>query len=233
MRSRTSSDSSSLVLAQVGLQQLAVAARASRACRGWRAAGAARARPSSPSSACSSTIELGVDGSGRRSRSPRRRPARTGGSGRPAGARGGRTRRGTRASPAAAACACRARGRRGRPARCPRGAASASAAASSKVNISFCTMSVDSPTPRANSSVVLERRRLDPPVARGLEDAPRGRLDRRRAARVGGQHVERAARGLELRCSPARARARNGLVARSRPSVVSPCGPGRRACSSG
>ena len=62
--------------------------------------------------------------------------------------------RGTRASPAAAACACRARRRRGRSPAVPSGrSVSERPALSSNVNISFWTMSVDSPTPRANSSV--------------------------------------------------------------------------------
>ena len=69
-------------------------------------------------------------------------------------ARGGRSSTDTRASPAGGACACRARRRPGRPARSPPGAASATARRRRRsVNISLRTMSVDSPTPRANSSV--------------------------------------------------------------------------------
>ena len=88
----------------------------------------------------------------------------------------------------------------------------------------------------------LEGRRLDAPVARGLEDRARGSLEVRPRGGLLGQHVVRAARRLgPLATSapqlarpapgapilPARSHrpasaCRNGLVARSRPSVVSP-----------
>ena len=58
-------------------------------------------------------------------------------------------------------------------------------------------MSVASPTPRANSSVVLEDRRLDPPVARAGEDLGRGDVELRAGRGILGQDVEGAPGGLE------------------------------------
>ena len=154
MRARTSSVSRSALACRCACSSLAVGgARVGRAearepqsqvarrrarRSSWPAAGSPRRRPT-----------------GSPSRSPRRRPARTGGSDRPAGVSwrkkpdryqrrtgcgqllhpvldvGAAHRRG----------ALRAQGQR------------AAAAGRSKVNISFWTTSVDSPTPRANSSV--------------------------------------------------------------------------------
>ena len=148
----------------------------------------------------------------RSSRSPRRRPARTGGSDLAAAPRRGRTSTGTRASPAARACASRAGGTPGTPARCPPGrSVSERPAPSSNVYISFCTMSVASPTPRANSSVASNVGRLDPPVAGRAEDLLGLLLDHLPARRGLGEDVERAARGLNhRRLTAPRARAGTG-----------------------
>ena len=88
--------------------------------------------------------------------------------------------------------------------------------ASSKVYISFWTMSVDSPTPRANSSVASNVGRLDAPVAGGLEDALGDGLDAPARGPVLGQHVGRAARRLDplAHCASS---ARKGFDAFSRP----------------
>ena len=79
---------------------------------------------------------------------------RTAAGGPSAAARGGTSGRGSRASRPARARASRARRRRAPPTRCPPGAASASVPSrSSKVYISFSTMSVVSPIGAAKSSV--------------------------------------------------------------------------------
>jgi hypothetical protein len=79
---------------------------------------------------------------------------------------------------------------------------------------------------------LLEQRRLDPRVAGGLEDLASLALERRARGRVVGQHVVRAARGLDL-LHPRASSSRKGLVARSRPSVVTPMWPGKTFVSSG
>src|SRR3954465_7129849 len=118
--------------------------------------------------------------------------------------------------------------------------------ASSNVYISFWTMSVDSPTPRANRSGASkpgrsvrrerggrrEARGLDARVAGRLEDPLRGRLDRAARWPLGRQHVERAALGLDALAHRAIS-ARKGFVSRSLPRVVVPMWPGRTSVSSG
>ena len=90
---------------------------------------------------------------------------------------------------------------------------------SSNVNISFWTMSVDSPTPRANSSVSSKIGVSTYPYAArrgGVGGIGNERPARRRVLR---QHVEGALRRLEAQRASS---ARNGLLARSAPSVVTP-----------
>ena len=80
---------------------------------------------------------------------------------------------------------------------------------------------------------LLEGRRLDAPVAGRLEDLPGLGLQRRARREVLRQHVEGAARGLRSFAQRLESSARKGLVARSRPSVVSPMCPGCTRVSSG
>ncbi len=77
----------------------------------------------------------------------------------------------------------------------------------------------------------LERGRLDPAVSGRAEDPLRLRLEVVTAGRVLGEHVERAARSLNhwFRDSSRK----NGLLARSRSSVVSPMCPGYTVVSGG
>ena len=91
----------------------------------------------------------------------------------------------------------------------------------------------------------LERRRLDPLVAGGAEQRARARLERLARDGLLAEHVEGAARRFELRlaqlaapgggalaatgcslASRARISVRNGFVASSRSSVVTPMWPG-------
>ncbi len=98
-------------------------------------------------------------------------------------------------------------------------------------------MSVDSPTPRANSSVSSKIGVSIRRVAGALEQLPRGSIDSLASDGVGREDVEGALRGLEairhLGASLDRwasgyraSSARNGLVAFSAPSVVIPMCPG-------
>ena len=94
----------------------------------------------------------------------------------------------------------------------------------------------------------LEHGRLDPLVAGALEDRAGARLDGAAARGLLAEHVEGAARRFDLRVAQrqaagesavaargARSRSslRNGLLARSRPSVVTPMCPGYTTVSSG
>ena len=102
---------------------------------------------------------------------------------------------------------------------------------SSNVYISFCTISVASPTPRENSSVDSNVGRLDAAVAGGAEDplahaprAPRGaqRLPGARRYVPRGAWITVLPRTLSVASSR-----RNGFVALLAPSVVSARGRGR------
>ncbi len=116
---------------------------------------------------------------------------------------------------------------------------------SSNVNISLLTMSVEAPTPRANSSVDSNDGRLDPLVAGAAQERAGPRLERLAGDRLLAEHVEGAAGRFELRlaqraawgggalaatgcsaASRARISVRNGFVASSRSSVVTPMCPG-------
>ena len=110
------------------------------------------------------------------------------------------------------ACASRARGRRGRPARCPR-------AQQRRTVLEGVHLLLDDvgrlPHAAREQLGVLEHRRLDAAVAGAPRGSARSVLDRLARGRVGGQHVERAARGLELgaHASSVQERVRRALAA--------------------